>query len=165
MELNRANSPAINDLLVVTGTLTGGGTLVVTNIGPDIYNGSTFKLFNQAVSGWSSKTLPATDPTGVNTYNWTDNIGVDGSITLVSGGAVSVNTNSTNIVVSSVSGGTMTLSWPADHIGWTLQVQTNSLNVGISSNWFAVAGSSTTNQVTIPLTKTNDTVFFRLVYP
>lgn len=165
MELNRANSPAINDLLVVTGTLTGGGTLVVTNIGPDIYNGSTFKLFNQAVSGWSSKTLPATDPTGVNTYNWTDNIGVDGSITLVSGGAVSVNTNSTNIVVSSVSGSTMTLTWPADHIGWTLQVQTNSLSVGIGTNWFAVAGSSTTNQVTIPLTKTNDTVFFRLVYP
>jgi hypothetical protein len=56
------------------------------------------------------------------------------------------------------------LSWPADHIGWRLQVQTNSLSVGITTNWFDLAGTSTTNSVNITIS-TNGTVFYRLIYP
>jgi hypothetical protein len=57
------------------------------------------------------------------------------------------------------------LTWPADHTGWQLQAQTNSLAVGLGTNWVSVAGSAQTNQVTMPMSATNGAVFFRLVGP
>jgi len=62
------------------------------------------------------------------------------------------------------SGNPVTLSWPADHIAWRLQAQTNSIAVGLSSNWFNVANSIATNQITFALDSVA-TVFFCLVYP
>lgn len=78
--------------------------------------------------------------------------------------APSVNLNPTNIV-SSVSGGQLTLSWPADHTGWQLQVQTNSLNTGLGANWVPVSGSTSVNQLTVPVNAASGSVFYRLVYP
>jgi len=75
----------------------------------------------------------------------------------------SVNTTPTNIVTS-VSGNQLTLSWPADHIGWTLQAQTNSLSTGLSTNWNDVAGSTTTNQVIITVDPMNPAVFYRMKF-
>jgi len=75
-----------------------------------------------------------------------------------------VATNPTNITTS-VSGNQLTLSWPSDHTGWRLQSQTNSVAVGLGSNWADVAGATTTNQVTIQIDSANGAVFFRLVYP
>jgi autotransporter-associated beta strand protein len=158
MELNQANAGQTNDLLVVTGTLVGGGALVVTNVGPTITNGSTFKLFSQAVTGFSSIILPNGG------YVWTTNLAVNGSITLVSGGVSTVNIGSTNILTS-VSGNTLTLTWPADHTGWRLQVQTNTLGVGLYTNWTDVAGSTTTNSVNFLMNPNNGSVFYRIVYP
>jgi hypothetical protein len=37
--------------------------------------------------------------------------------------------------------------------------------IGISTNWSDVAGSTAVNSMIIPVTSTNGTVFFRLVYP
>ena len=78
--------------------------------------------------------------------------------------AVSVNTTPTNLTAV-VSGSTLTLSWPADHIGWRLQVQTNSLNTGIASNWVDVAGSTSVNTVNTTINPANGAVFYRMVYP
>jgi hypothetical protein len=39
------------------------------------------------------------------------------------------------------SGSTISLSWPADHLGWHLQVQTNTLGTGLGTNWVTVPGS------------------------
>jgi autotransporter-associated beta strand protein len=75
-----------------------------------------------------------------------------------------VATNPTNIV-SVVSGGNLNLSWPADHTGWRLETQTNTLNVGLNTNWSTWPGSATTNAVSVPINPANPTVFFRLVYP
>ncbi len=57
------------------------------------------------------------------------------------------------------------LNWPADHTGWRLQSQTNSLNVGLGSNWATVANSTNVNQVSIMPNPAAGSVFFRLVYP
>jgi hypothetical protein len=65
----------------------------------------------------------------------------------------------TNITVLA-SGESLQLSWPQDHTGWRLQVQTNSLN----SNWIDWPGTST-NRVSIPISPANPSVFFRTVYP
>ncbi|HZL79078.1 MAG TPA: family 78 glycoside hydrolase catalytic domain [Candidatus Limnocylindrales bacterium] len=55
--------------------------------------------------------------------------------------------------------------WPSDHTGWELQVQTNSLNFGLGTNWVTMAGSNLTNQYIFPLDLAYGSVFFRLAYP
>jgi len=68
-------------------------------------------------------------------------------------------------IAFSVNGSTLTLSWPANPVGWILQSQTNSLNIGLGTNWVDVSGSSLTNNVTLPVDVTKGSVFYRLVYP
>jgi hypothetical protein len=78
-----------------------------------------------------------------------------------------VNTNPTS-VTATVSGTVLTLSWPADHTGWRLLAQTNSPGAGLNpspSAWIYVTGSSSTDNVNIPIDPTKSTVFYRLVYP
>jgi polygalacturonase len=70
----------------------------------------------------------------------------------------------TNILVQ-VSSGQLQLSWPQDHLGWRLQIQTNDLSAGLGTNWTVVTGSTATNQIFIPINRTNGSVFLRLVYP
>jgi hypothetical protein len=61
--------------------------------------------------------------------------------------------------------GQLQFTWPADHVGWSLQAQTNANNIGLSTNWVTMANSSATNQIVIPIGATNGSVFFRLVHP
>jgi rhamnogalacturonan endolyase len=60
------------------------------------------------------------------------------------------------------SGGQLQFSWPVDHIGWWLETQSNSLNVGLSTNWAVIPDSNGTNQIFIPMAPANGSVFFRL---
>jgi hypothetical protein len=62
-------------------------------------------------------------------------------------------------VTASVSGKTLTISWPADHLGWILQAQTNGLSAG---QWFDLPGTGDTNLVAIPIDPANPAVFYRL---
>jgi hypothetical protein len=73
-----------------------------------------------------------------------------------------VATNPTNIVFS-LSGTNLNLSWPADHLGWTLQ--TNAVSVANPNAWFAYPGSSGVTTLPIPISPSTPKVFFRLVYP
>ncbi|HEX3626073.1 MAG TPA: PQQ-dependent sugar dehydrogenase [Verrucomicrobiae bacterium] len=60
-----------------------------------------------------------------------------------------------------LSGNQVTFSWPV--AGPHLQVQTNSLAVGISTNWVNVAGSTSTNQIVVPFNP--GVAFYRLASP
>jgi hypothetical protein len=66
--------------------------------------------------------------------------------------------NPTNITAS-VSSNTLTIAWPADHIGWILQAQTNGLSSG---QWFDLPRSDVVNAVVIPINPANTSVFYRL---
>jgi hypothetical protein len=57
----------------------------------------------------------------------------------------------------------MQLSWPMDHLGWRLEMQTNSLSS--ATGWVTVPGSTATNQVSVPINPVNGNAFFRLAYP
>ena len=72
----------------------------------------------------------------------------------------SVAMNPTNILIMASYQG-LQLSWPADHLGWWLQSQTNHLG----TNWFNVPGSSATNMVLLPLDVLDGSVFYRLISP
>lgn len=63
-----------------------------------------------------------------------------------------------------VANGKIQLSWPENHTGWSLQVQTNGPGQGITTNWMTVPASSATNQLSFPINPTNGSVFFRMVY-
>ena len=78
--------------------------------------------------------------------------------------STSVNTTPTDLVFSAA-GSQLTLNWPADHTGWQLQAQTSASSAGIGTNWVAVSGSSTTNQVIISVNPANGSAYYRLVYP
>lgn len=63
-----------------------------------------------------------------------------------------------------ISGSQLQFVWPTNHIGWRLQAQTNSSNVGLGTNWVTVSNSISTNQISWPTSETNGGIFFRLVY-
>ena len=157
MKLNKTG--ATNDVLSVGGTLTYGGTLSLTNLSGTLAPSNTFKLFTAGTfAGTFAHIVPATPAPGL---GWnTSTLATDGTLRLVA----TVNTTPTNIVVM-VNGNQLTLSWPADHTGWRLQGQTNSLSTGLSSNWFDVPGSTAVNSVNVTINPANGTVFYRMVYP
>jgi hypothetical protein len=68
-------------------------------------------------------------------------------------------------IVAAVSGNILTLSWPANHLGWHLQVQTNVPGSGLTTNWVVVPGSDLVTSTNIPINPANGAVFHRLVYP
>lgn len=69
--------------------------------------------------------------------------------------------NTTNITAS-VSSTTLTIAWPADHLGWILQAQTNGL---VTGQWFDLPGTGDVNSVAIPINPANPGVFYRLCRP
>jgi autotransporter-associated beta strand protein len=155
MELNRMNAQN-SDQLVVTGAITAGNTLTVTNLGPALQPGDLFQLFNSPVAGFTTVNLPAL--TGANV--WINRLGINGTIQV----AVPFSTTPTNIIAQVV-GSELALTWPTDHIGWRLQAQTNAPGAGIGTNWVEIFGSSTNDLLTMPIDPNNSSVFLRLIYP
>lgn len=60
-------------------------------------------------------------------------------------------------------GNQLDLSWPV--IAGHLETQTNSLSVGLGTNWVTVSGSSATNHVAVTISPSNGSVFYRLAIP
>jgi pectinesterase len=75
-----------------------------------------------------------------------------------------VNTTPTNVVAKAI-GNAIQLSWPPDHLGWRLQVQTNALNRGLGTNWTDWPGSTNVVQTNIVTNPAVGSTFFRLAYP
>jgi autotransporter-associated beta strand protein len=148
-----------NDNIVGLPNVNYGGTLFATNLAGTLNIGDSFTVFNTAAHTGNFASITGTPGAG-KAWSFNPNTGV---LSVV----VGVNSTPTNIVTS-VSGNTLTLSWPADHIGWRLQVQTNSLGIGLkpaTNAWFDVAGSTSVNSVNVTFNPANGTVFYRMVYP
>jgi len=156
-----------NDSVEGIGTVTYGGDLTVTDVsGAPAYTlGQTFKLFSASAYAGSFNGFVVLPFIPDATLMWTNKLAIDGSIQVIStNGAPVVDPTPTDLVAV-FSPTNVMLSWPASHIGWNLQVQTNSRSVGLSSTgWFTVPGSSTNNLVTLPISKDAPTVFYRLQY-
>jgi autotransporter-associated beta strand protein len=161
-------------LLNLTGTNTykgnttvNGGTLqfaqatFATNSTVTIASGAVLQLDFAVTNQVGSLVLGGvTQPPGV--YDATAGapfITGTGSLLIAS----TVATYATNLTAT-VSGNQIILSWPATHLGWTLQAQTNSLATGLSTNWADVSGSASVNGVTNTMNPANGTVFYRLKY-
>lgn len=160
MKLDRAAGPNSDRLVAPSVTVNSGASLTVTNLGANLAAGDTFTLFSTPISGaFTTVTLPTLPSADL---YWTNKLAVNGTIAVLSSGTV----NPTPAPITVTAGaGSLTLTWPADRTGWTLQVQTNSLAVGLGGNWVPVSGSTATNSVTIPVNPANGAVFYRLIYP
>jgi autotransporter-associated beta strand protein len=163
VRVNKLLSPALsNDTFSVSGVLTntGAGTLTVSNLGPALAIGNQFTVFSEAVSNGAALTV-----TGGGA-NWTNYLAVNGSIQVLS--LVSVTASYPTNMSFRVGGGILTIGWPATHLGWILQSQTNALTVGLttpSNTWFDVSGSSTVTNEAININPAKPTVFYRLRHP
>ena len=64
-----------------------------------------------------------------------------------------------------VANGQLQISWPVDHYGWHLVMQTNPPGAGLGTNWITAPGSQATNIFNVPMNLSNGSAFFRLTYP
>jgi hypothetical protein len=155
MDIYKAGILLTNDQILVSNLVTYGGTLQLQTNGPTaIIAGDTFLLFKAgSVAG--------------NFANIADNSGATWSFNPATGIATvltpppTVNTGRTNIIAS-VSGNQLTMSWPPDHTGWSLQ--SNSVSLSNTNAWFLVTGSTTTNKIIITMDPAQKNVFYRMAY-
>ena len=79
--------------------------------------------------------------------------------------AVPLPSNQPTNIVLQAGAGILQLSWPQDHLGWRLQIQTNSASQGMGSNWVTVPNSTNVMATSLGIHPTNGAVFLRLAYP
>jgi fibronectin-binding autotransporter adhesin len=146
IEVNKSLAQS-NDLVVVTGVLTNAGTgsVTVNNLGPALAVGNKFTLFNKPLQNGGALTVTGGGVT------WANNLAVDGSISVASTGAPTLNYTNT--------GTSLQFSWTGN---FKLQAQTNTVNVGLGSNWADYPGGGG-NSVIVPIDATKGAVFFRLI--
>ena len=160
--VNRNSSPNCGTLSA-SDAITYTGTLLVTNVGAGLQAGDTFQLFPGANTSFTSIVLETNDVANNLKYTWNNNVASSGQVSVATVTYL-VNPNPTNIVFSASGTNHLVLSWPADHTGWTLQAQTNTVTKGLSTNWVTVSGSTTVDAVTNIVNRTNGTVFYRLFF-
>lgn len=157
MELDRSAEPTADRLVVQQG-LTYGGRLHLINVGPPLAANDTFQLFVAPSYAGSFTTVTAETPG--QTVQWDlSNLAVDGTIRVASTAPAEVRLN------WALADDQLTLSWPETQQGWILQAQTNSLSVGLGTNWVSVPGSDLTNRVVLPVDRQAGSVFYRLIRP
>jgi len=74
----------------------------------------------------------------------------------------SMATNPTNLTYA-VSGNALSLSWPADHLGWL--VQSNSVDLAVPADWQDISNTATATTYSITIDPTQTNVFYRLREP
>ena len=146
------STPA-NDVVAAGGAVTYGGVLSIVPTGT-FTAGQTFTLFSGAGAASASNFSSIAGSPGSG-LDFTFTNGVLSVVTTGPSGPATI-TNSFN-------GGVLSLSWPAGQ-GWRLQIQTNSLTIGLGTNWtYITDGSLSSTNITVDPSK--PTVFYRLTYP
>jgi fibronectin-binding autotransporter adhesin len=135
-------------------TLASGSTVVISNSAVLRLNfATTNRVFGLVLNG-------VNQPPGVYSSS-TSSPYITGSGSLL---VQPIASNPTNITFT-VGSNTLSLSWPASHLGWILQQQTNSLSTGLSTNWVDVAGSANITATNITINPASPVVFYRLRQP
>jgi hypothetical protein len=136
-------------------------TFVITNSFPlDL---AKFKQFRSYVTGLTlPEQLPAPSLSRSVSAQGTPNSSAASDSSTSDSVSATAPQPATGILNLSLDQNTLKLVWPANHIGWILQTQTNP---GINSPWFPIPGSSLTNRLDLTLDRANTSVFFRLIAP
>jgi hypothetical protein len=155
LRISKTGGVPASDLITGIGTANYGGTLVISNATADatpLVAGDTFPLFSASVHNGNFASIVGSPGPGLS-HSF-----ANGILSVVTGTA----TNPTNITFS-LSGNTLNLSWPADHLGWF--VQSNSVSIANSSAWFDIPGSQSVSSLNISINQAQPTLFFRMRRP
>jgi autotransporter-associated beta strand protein len=145
-----------NGTLILNGrmNLTQNDTFRAVSVNGTSLAAGTYS-FSQLASAYPAN-FPAT---------WVGQTGADtstsasGSLTVLGASTAS---NPTNLTFT-VSGSTLSLSWPGDHLGWI--AQSNRVSVASPASWFDIAGSQSVTNLTVTINPSLTNVFFRLRHP
>jgi hypothetical protein len=89
-----------------------------------------------------------------------NNLAVDGSVTVTAVAAQPV------LSATTASGSNLNLNWPPAWTGGVqLQVQTNSVETGLGTNWVAIPVTDGGSNYSTSINASNGAVFYRLVSP
>jgi fibronectin-binding autotransporter adhesin len=148
----------MNNTTVSAGTLELDLPSLFTNSTVSVASGATLNLNFATTNVVAGLVLNGVSKTAGVYNNGTDPtfLAGTGSIQV----APSINPNPP-IMGFTVSGNVLTLSWPTNS-GWTLQQQTNSLSIGLGTNWVDVPGSTSIISTNITIDPAKPTVFYRL---
>ena len=156
-ELNRNDGvTTLADRINVTGALSYNGTLVLKNVGEPLQVGDKFTVFN-ASGGYSGLVTVVSDTPGQQITWDTTQLAVDGSV------AVSSITSESFSLGVTVSGNTLSFSWPTSMLG--ARLETNAVSVADPASWFTYPGSGSLTGVDLTIDSSKTNVFFRLVNP
>jgi autotransporter-associated beta strand protein len=157
IEMDRSQGTNTFDQMVGITTANLNGTLLVTNLAGTFQGGEAYRLISAGSYGgnFTSVVLP---PLGGG-LAWSNSLATDGTIRVLA--TVSI---TPTYLTNKLSGNKLSLSWPADHTGWSLQSQTNPMPNGLTTNWGTVPGSTTTNAMDFNVDPTRGSVFYRLHY-
>jgi hypothetical protein len=153
MEFTRTGSTSFagSQLTQTAGTLNFAGTLQVNASGA-FASGDQFQLFSAPAHSGNFTTVSGSPGVGL-AYSFNPN---DGVLSVVSTQPASAS------ITTSFGGGNLVLTWP-NGLGWQLQAQTNTLSIGLATNWVNISGAN--SPFTNGANAANGTVLYRLVYP
>jgi hypothetical protein len=165
------NHPQKNDLLYVDKFSNFRGSFHFNNIGATpLVAGDSFLIYTnnfgfpntpESSVNFLGKTVPAAPGVGLQWY-----YGEAPDYALLKQFGTIMVTNAPldppTMVVTTEGGTNQTFSWPESHLGYQLQVQTNSLDAGLSTNWYPVVGTENVTATNLPIDPANPTVFYRL---
>jgi hypothetical protein len=143
--------------VAVVGNLTLGGTNNISG-GTGFTNGTYTLMTYTGTLGGNLPTLKS----ALSGFNFAFDTNTPGLVNLVVSGTPSL--SPTNITWQ-VAGNQLNLSWPQDHLGWRLQVQTHSQGGGLGTNWVTVPNSTNVTASSITIDPTVGNVFLRMIYP
>jgi hypothetical protein len=158
----------LTPLTAPTNVIAGAGDSQVVLSWNSVTNAANYQVFRSPTNGG-----PYTQIAVVAVPSYADTPLINGTkyyYVVKAANAAGTSANSTQVSARPVSvtppsgyaalvGNQLQLSWPADHTGWRLQMNTDLS----TTNWQDISGASATNQISILSTNTN--AFFRLVYP
>ncbi len=149
VRINPTTAQADQFVLSGANTANYSGTLVVNNVGGPLLAGDNFTIFTAAYHNGSFGSIVGSPGAGL-AYSF-----ANGVLSVVStGAAYATNTVPTNVTATLNGGGgkTVSIAWPADHLGWVIQSQTNDVDGGIQSNpaaWFDLPATATVNLMNV----------------
>jgi hypothetical protein len=156
MRVSKTGGTPASDLLTGISSATYGGTLSISNATSDsnvLIAGDTFTLFSARSQSGNFGVVSGSPSPGL-AYSFNPVNGVLSVIAIAS--------NPTNISFS-VSGTTLSLTWPADHLGWI--AQSNSITIGSPGFWHDIPGSQSGTNLDVTLNPAQAQVFYRLRHP
>ena len=156
-----------------------GGTNVTANFAPNSYPLTYNAGLGGSISGISSQTIAylasgstvtAVASNGYSFSGWSDGVLTSNrtDVALIGGtnvaAAFALSTPSPAVLINAIlNGNQLVLSWPAGQ-GWTLQMQTNYLIKGLSTNWSSVILPPSAPPYTNTVNPQTPSVFYRLMY-